>query len=514
MSNNLPKILIVDDLPANLRAMQSILSKIDAEIHEADSGAATLLLCAEHDYALLLLDVNMPNLNGFEVAQTLRGVERTRDLPIIFVTAAATDDYQTLKGFEVGAVDFIMKPIDDRILRSKVHIFVDLYNKKSQLQEKNSELQNLQNILLLMMDALFFLSTDGIITNINQETLFGYSSDELIGSPIDGLFSGDDANFGDEPLAQMLLTGAVNNSEATLASKEGVGVPVLLSGSVRHDAEGRVSGFVLVAKNITDYKQAQRALRDKEAQLVHSGRLTAMGEMATGIAHELNQPLTVIRIRSQSLGLDVKKGRMVEERVARASDEITQQIDRATTIISHMSAFARVEVRDPVQAIDPAIPANQSLLFFKEQFRIREIELELQIATNLPLVRMHGNRFEQILVNLLSNARYAVDKRGEGDEAGYIKTIILRLSVGEQRQSVILEVEDNGIGMSDAELQRCLEPFFTTKEEGQGTGLGLHIVRGIVEELSGEVGVESQSGQGTTVRVTLPAVEQQGGGEV
>jgi PAS domain S-box-containing protein len=505
MSENLPKILIVDDLPANLRAMHSLLSKMDAEIHEADSGAQTLLLCSENDYALLLLDVNMPNMNGFEVANILRGVERTRDLPIIFVTAAASDEYQTLKGFEMGAVDFILKPIDDRILRSKVHIFVELYNKKRELEEKNSELQDLQSILLLMMDALFFVSTQGIITKINQETLFGYSSSELIGSHVDKLFAADSDAFGDDSLINLLMNGSINNTDAKLKSKDETMVPVLLSGSVRQDAHGKVNSFVLVAKDITDYKQAQKALRDKEAQLVHSSRLTAMGEMATGIAHELNQPLTVIRIRSQSLGYEASNGTIVEERVSRVSSEITQQIDRATTIINHMSAFARVEVNDPVKAIDPAISANQALLFFKEQFRIREIGLDLKIGKNLPLVRMHGNRFEQILVNLLSNGRYAVDKKDESEKE-YTKQITLSLTEGESRKNVVLEVEDNGIGMSETELQRCLEPFFTTKEEGKGTGLGLHIVRGIVEELNGDIAVESKEGISTTVRVTLPAV--------
>ena len=507
MSSSLPKILIVDDLPANLRAMQSILSKIDAEVFEASSGAETLLLCSEHDFALLLLDVNMPNLNGFEVAQTLRGVERTRDLPIIFVTAAASDDYKTLKGFEVGAVDFILKPIDDRILRSKVNIFVDLYNKKSQLQEKNTEMQHLQDILLLMMDALFFVSTDALITDINQKSLFGYSAEELIDTGIDRLFSEGLPEVAEKDLSKILTAGALNNTEAVLNAKDGSKVPVLLSGSIRYDADNRVSGFVLVAKDITDYKQAQVALRDKEAQLVHSGRLTAMGEMATGIAHELNQPLTVIRIRSQSLGQAGKNGPISAERIQNTCQEITQQIDRATTIINHMSAFARVEVRDAVRAIDPAIPAKQALLFFKEQFRIHEIDLDLQIGHNLPLVSMHGNRFEQIIVNLLSNARYAVDKKAELEGPDTKKQVVLRLQPDPQRAAVILEVEDRGIGMSAIEIERCLEPFFTTKEEGKGTGLGLHIVRGIVEELAGQLAIESQAGQWTIIRITLPVAQ-------
>lgn len=506
MKKSLPKILIVDDLPANLRAMENILSRMDAEIFQASSGNEALLLCTEQDFALVLLDVNMPVLNGFEVARLLRGVERTRELPIIFVTAAATDAYQTIKGFEVGAVDFILKPIDDRVLLSKVHVFVDLYNRKAQLQEKNAELQQLQNILLLMMDALFFISPEGIITEINQNELFGYSSCELISTPVQRLFLNEETLFNGSSLVALIQAEKINNTEATLLAKGGREIPVLLSGSTRRDTGERVKGFVLVAKNITDYKQAQRALREKEAQLVHSGRLTAMGEMATGIAHELNQPLTVIRIWSQSLGQDLKRGVVVEDRVRRASEEITQQIDRASSIIHHMSAFARVENRQPDKAMDPAIPTEQSLLFFEEQFRIHEIELDLEIGQNLPLLYMHANRFEQIVVNLLSNARYAVDKKGKTD-LHQEKKIALRLTANSDRDSVILEVEDNGIGMTDEEAQRCLEPFFTTKEVGQGTGLGLHIVRGIVvEELKGKLMVSSQLGKGTVICVTLPTV--------
>ncbi|MBF0383261.1 MAG: response regulator [Magnetococcales bacterium] len=139
----LPKILVVDDLPANLRAMQIILSEVQAELFEANSGEEALTLCAEHDFALVLLDVNMPNMSGFEVAQFLRGVEKTSDLPIIFVTAAVADAYNTIKGFEVGAVDFIQKPIDERILIYKVNVFVELSNQRMEL-EKRVEKRTLQ----------------------------------------------------------------------------------------------------------------------------------------------------------------------------------------------------------------------------------------------------------------------------------------------------------------------------------------------------------------------------------
>ena len=506
MNPSLPNILIVDDLPANLSVMKKILAKVAANMFEAMSGADSLALCAEHDFALLLLDVNMPQMSGFQVAEILHGVQRTRALPIIFVTAAEGDAYQTLKGYQVGAVDFIHKPVDPQILLFKVNVFLELYNQKKQLQEKNSELERLQNILLLMMDALFMVSPEGIIQSVNQPTLFGYSSDELVGQALGSLFVGEAAPFRGTPLKALLDVGSIGHTEVTLLAKSGDRIPVLISGSAVHDAAGQVTSLVLVVKEITDYKKAQQELREKEAQLVHTGRLTAMGEMATGIAHELNQPLTVIRIWAQSLGQDVARKAVADERVRHASREITQQIDRAVAIISHMGIFARVDTQAHPEPMDPAVPASDALMFFREQFRIHEINLDVQLETNLPRIRMHANRFEQIVVNLLSNARYAVDKKGENSPT-FQKMITLRLFTGSRDGAAVLEVEDNGIGMSPKEQARCLEPFFTTKEVGRGTGLGLHIVQGIVNEADGAIQVEGRPGQGALLRVTFPDTE-------
>lgn len=148
MISELPKILIVDDIHANIVAMQKILSKVVAKLYSAISGDEALALCVEHDFAIALVDVNMPRISGFQLAEMLHSVQHTKSLPIIFVTAAEMDDYQSIKGYLVGAVDFVRKPIDDRILLSKVEVFLELFNKRrdielsaSLLQEKNIQLE-------------------------------------------------------------------------------------------------------------------------------------------------------------------------------------------------------------------------------------------------------------------------------------------------------------------------------------------------------------------------------------
>lgn len=143
-----PKILVVDDTYANLVAMRRLLANCGAELHEARSGNDALAMCLDHEFALILLDVNMPEMDGFEVAALLGETEETRDTPIIFVTAAYADDLNKLKGYRSGAVDYIAKPINDVIMQSKVRVFLDLYNARielestlSALSERNRQLQ-------------------------------------------------------------------------------------------------------------------------------------------------------------------------------------------------------------------------------------------------------------------------------------------------------------------------------------------------------------------------------------
>lgn len=135
-----PKILVVDDTYANLVAMRRLLAHCGAELHEAHNGNEALALCLDHEFALILLDVNMPDMDGFEVAALLGETEEMRDTPIIFVTAAYADDLNKLKGYRSGAVDYIAKPINDVILQSKVRVFLELYNARMELQATLAEL--------------------------------------------------------------------------------------------------------------------------------------------------------------------------------------------------------------------------------------------------------------------------------------------------------------------------------------------------------------------------------------
>jgi PleD family two-component response regulator len=179
MNLPVPKILVVDDTPANLVAMRHVLADSGAQLYEARSGNDALALCLDHEFALILLDVNMPEMDGFEVAFLIGEDERLRDTPIIFVTAAYADDINRVRGYHFGAVDYIAKPINDMILQSKVRVFLELYRARAQLKSTLAELEERNEQLnleiaerLRIEDRIRHQATHDMLTGLPNRTLF------------------------------------------------------------------------------------------------------------------------------------------------------------------------------------------------------------------------------------------------------------------------------------------------------------------------------------------------------
>ncbi len=265
-------------------------------------------------------------------------------------------------------------------------------------------------------------------------------------------------------------------------------------------------------------EKAESDLATQQVQLTHAGRLTALGEMASGIGHEIHQPLTVI-----NLGAETCKSYFNRQDprcpAAEAAEEIRVHVKKITNIINSMRSFSRASSGE-WRKISLTRPLQEALTFFREQFRMNGIEYEENISNDLPLVKTDGQKFEQIVVNFLSNARYAVDRKNEKTpDAGKKVSVSLRyenltkeelerLSFKKDdtisNQVIVFQVKDNGIGMNHETTRRCLEPFFTTKEVGEGTGLGLSVTMGIIRELNFHLEIESREGEGATFRVLIP----------
>jgi C4-dicarboxylate-specific signal transduction histidine kinase len=256
-------------------------------------------------------------------------------------------------------------------------------------------------------------------------------------------------------------------------------------------------------------EEKSQELEQKHIELIQSSKLATLGEMATGIAHEMNQPLSGIRTRAQLLTRLVAKGKLEEEKVTGSQQDIMALVDRISRIIHHMRVFARQD-QQAFGAFFLTQSIDGCLSLMSEQLRLHAIEVQLSIRRDVPEVIGEPSQIEQVLLNLVGNARDAMDEKESrlvGAEArGRFRK---RLEIGLERQGnneVRLWISDNGVGMSEDVCERIFQPFWTTKSIGKGTGLGLSISYGIITKHGGRIEVESHPGEGTTFSIYLPLV--------
>ena len=259
--------------------------------------------------------------------------------------------------------------------------------------------------------------------------------------------------------------------------------------------------WFIVVNLLERVRRSEEALREKQAQVVHAGRLTAMGEMATGIAHEINQPLAIIRVAADGLNTYFSDRKDLKNETREAL-KIVSQVERAASIIDNMRSFVR-NGAEQADIIDLRVPIENALSFFREQFRIHRIRLNLNLPEDPVKIRVNPSKFQQIIVNLLSNARHAVEEKEVRSGSKDPKEISVHLTLEKQSDEVVLEISDNGIGMSREIQKRCMEPFYTTKDIGEGTGLGLSIALGIAREFKMALDVESIEGEGSLFRLRM-----------
>jgi len=252
--------------------------------------------------------------------------------------------------------------------------------------------------------------------------------------------------------------------------------------------------LIITASDITERLQT-------EQQLVQAGKMATLGEMSAGVAHELNQPLSVIKTGTNFFIDKIKKAEKIEENTLKTiAQEMDTQIDRATKIINHLREFGRkTDITKVEVQLNECIKGAFTML--GRQLELRQIKVVLDLDEELPPIMADMNRLEQVFINMIINARDAIEERIirlGGNER--ILTIRTSLKDG----SVVAEVSDTGIGIPEEVKSRIFEPFFTTKEVGRGTGLGLSISYGIVRDFDATIEIESTFGKGTTFRLTFP----------
>ena len=359
-------------------------------------------------------------------------------------------------------------------------------------------------------DEIVYMDNLGVIIDVNQrcEDIHGHSRSELLGLTLRDLDIFDDQSMARvyDLFKQVVLGDSCPPLiEVKIRHKTGKAVPVEVSTRPIIN-NGKVEAIISIIRDVSERKQAEEELirvkMEKDAQIIQSAKLASLGEMATGVAHEINQPLSVIKITSTGLLRSMKKGRPLSEDMVREDmQRIDSQVERMKTIIDHLRGFARGSTASCAVPVDMNIPLRDCFNLMGQQLKLRDIDIQMELA-EIPMVMADSNKLEQVFVNIIGNARDAMDASATIVEDNYSKILKVQ-SLLEDNQSVVL-ITDTGGGIPQAYQSKIFEPFFTTKEIGKGTGLGLSISYNLIKDFGGSLDFHVEDGVGTTFRVALP----------
>jgi PAS domain S-box-containing protein len=390
-------------------------------------------------------------------------------------------------------------------------------------QELRETKETLENIVQSSVDAIVATDPKGRITFANrsmEEILFGQmgQKDKILGVSMAQLYSGGITE------ARKIMTvlrerGRLLNYETTIVSN-GKMIPILTSASLLKDERGMVVGTLGVIKDLTEKKNLEEDLRKAQAELGQKEKLAAIGRLASGVAHEMNDPLTSILTFSNLLREETKEGDANRESL----EIIIKEANRARSIVSDLLSFSR-EAKPALEWIDLNDVLTMSLLLLEKQGALEKIDVQIHQAKELPLVRADSGQMQQVFTNLLLNAIQGLNALNPGVEQPGSppreKKLTLRTQYLEAQEEslrihrpltgpfVRVVIEDNGCGISSKNLSKVFDPFYTTKGTGEGTGLGLYIVSGILKNYGAQYQLESQEGQGTTFSIDFPLTESE-----
>jgi PAS domain S-box-containing protein len=533
------EILLVDDRPENLLALEAILDPLGHTLVRAQSGEEALRAVLQHDFACILLDVQMPGMNGFEVARIVKSRERTRHIPIIFLTAISKEDEYVFTGYSVGAVDYLFKPFQPEILRSKVAALVDLHLKQLKIAEQEQQLHaaerqemelrhmrelleseaRFRDIVGTAMDAIIAIDEKGTVTLFNSaaERVFKYKGADAVGSSVTQFFPPADRASIMKKIVDVAAGTASRLTPTPISMRAlratGESFPIESSVSCTETPTGNV--YTLILRDVSDRVEREERLRRQAESLAQTTAelqaaneelnlrtsdleraMTARSRFYASMSHELRTPINAV------LGYSTL---LLERIYGPLNDKQAEGIERTQRAARHLLELVN-DVLDLSKIEAGKIDLRLQPVTFPSL-------IEDLFVTVRPLADEHGStldlecdeearivtdprRVRQILLNLISNAI----KFGHGKP---IDVTCQRRPDG----GIVIEVTDHGPGIAEHDQERIFQEFVQLgKTQLQdGTGLGLPISRRLAELLQGSLAVRSTMGEGSTFTLTLPA---------
>jgi len=514
------RVLAVDDDARNLLAISELLEPV-AEVVCARSGEEALRLLLKDEFAVILLDVLMPGLDGYETASLVRRREQSKLTPIIFLTAINKEQAHMLRGYDVGAVDYVFKPFDPAMLKSKVRVFVELYEKTREVQRRAAIEQQLlqenlranaeklkaeralrkserrEEAILKSLPVCFHARAPTppfrtLFVSGGVERLTGFAPERLTSDPEFGLsrVHPDDLERLTDTLTSVRETGSYSCEFRWLCA-DGSYRNFLDQGIIANDGEGgepEIHGTLL---DITE-------LRQLENRLMLAERLDAIGKLTGGLAHDFNNLLAAI-LSGLSL-LERRAGPNAD--AARIIEMIRRSARQGAELVTRMLAFSR---RQPLRPATVALSSlTESMNGLVAPVLGGTVRFEWLIDDSVWNVRIDAAQLELALMNLIFNARDAILSSGTILIRAENRTVWTQSDDLPAGDYVVIFVADTGSGIPSDILPKVIEPFFTTKPANKGTGLGLSTVYGFAKQSGGTLRIESAVGRGTTVELWLP----------
>lgn len=515
-------ILLVDDKPENLLALEAVLEHLGENLVKATSGSEALRCLLRQDFAVILLDVQMPDMDGFETANLIRSRQRLRQTPIIFLTAFSNSDQMQFKGYAVGAVDYLLKPINTEILVSKVKVFVELYKKTEVLKEQTVQLTALNAELKQSEERFRSLSTCspigifetdiyGNLTYANPcyHEICGMTQLESIQKSWLDCVHPDDREQASATWSTCVCQAGEYSQELRFLKTDGKVRWIHVSCAPIRGSGGNLLGQVCTIEDITDRKIAEEVraqmFREQTARQEAENANRMKDEFLAVLSHELRTPLTSMLGWSRIL----RTKKLTEEEMARAVDAIERNAIAQTQLIEDILDVSRIirgQLSLNLAVVNLESVIDAALEAVRPQAEIKSIQIEKVFDASVFKISGDPVRLQQVVLNLLTNAIKFTPKGGRVD-----------VSLTSQQDSFVqITVRDTGIGIDPEFLPKVFERFrqadSTTTRSHNGLGLGLAIVRHLVELHKGSIKAESPGkGQGATFTVLLPLMKSERG---
>lgn len=366
--------------------------------------------------------------------------------------------------------------------------------------KQTADREYVNSIISNMLDSLIVFDASGIIKTVNRAALdlLEYKEEELVGRPVGDIFSEGGAAFNGAGLQELFKKGFIRDYETAYKTKANEEIPISLSGSIMYkenNGSKEPIGIVCVARDMREIKKLH-------SELLQCDRLASLGALTAGIAHEIKNPLAII-----VQGLEYVKSSLpaADALSLDAIARMEKAGQRAAKIVKDLLSFARQNPPELKElSITPLI--EETVSFIEHQINVKNIRVVRQYAPALPLIKVDGNQMKQVFLNILLNA---IEATAQG---GAITIAVSQIRPQSSISYLQIRFADSGCGIPEKDLKMVFDPFFTTKQKQGGTGLGLSVAKGIVEQHKGVIWIESQVGAGTTVFINLLLLPEAGAG--